>query len=216
MTTRELFLARVTRRLEDGIPDNPLRPLLDVPSDPIDYTMDLTNLPGVFRTAAEAAGAEVIDTDEAALGAVLLGIIERIGSGATVALSDEMVCNSLAERLEDEGVRPAPVLEPAPLSGVSLGVTGATAGVALTGSIIIDSSVPGARVVSLLPETHLVVLRRSDIVPTPGSFLRRLGSWQDALPSNLVLITGPSRSADIELQLTIGVHGPGRLVVALI
>jgi L-lactate utilization protein LutC len=64
---------------------------------------------------------------------------------------------------------------------------------------------------------HLALLPQRRIVPTPGDLLR---GWSEerleVLGSNVVLITGPSRSADIELQLTVGVHGPERVLIALV
>jgi L-lactate dehydrogenase complex protein LldG len=75
----------------------------------------------------------------------------------------------------------------------------------------------GSRTASLLPPVHLALVRRDAIVATPGDLLRHLPErLPDGLPSNLVLITGPSRSADIELQLTVGVHGPRELVIGLL
>jgi L-lactate utilization protein LutC len=66
---------------------------------------------------------------------------------------------------------------------------------------------------SLLPEMHIVVLKTSDIFPSFEQAMRRpeLRSAEAG-----VIITGPSRTADIEMTLTIGVHGPGELHVFLI
>lgn len=87
----------------------------------------------------------------------------------------------------------------------------ATAAVAQTGSIVIDSA-RNARAASLLPDACAFVIDVSTIVPTPGDVLRhRTRWWPDGVPSQIVFVTGPSRSADIEMTLTIGVHGPGRV-----
>ena len=102
-------------------------------------------------------------------------------------------------------------------AGADLGITGAVCGIALTGSLIVGSGRAGARTASLLPGVHLALLPRDAILPTPGHLFRDLpATLPDGLPSNLVLITGPSRSADIEMQLTIGVHGPRHLVIGLL
>ena len=64
---------------------------------------------------------------------------------------------------------------------------------------------------------HLVLLSTRRIVSTPGDVFRKMDDWfPDGLPSNVVLITGPSRSADIELEITEGVHGPQQLLIALV
>jgi L-lactate dehydrogenase complex protein LldF len=87
---------------------------------------------------------------------------------------------------------------------ITVGVTKARVGLADTGSILeADEELLG----SLLPEIHIAVLKSSDILP----------SLPDAMPliqnKNAVFITGPSRTADIEMTLTIGVHGPKELHV---
>jgi L-lactate dehydrogenase complex protein LldF len=84
-------------------------------------------------------------------------------------------------------------------AGIAVGVTKARVGLADTGSILeADEELLG----SLLPEIHIAVLKAEDILP----------SLPDAMPliqnKNAVFITGPSRTADIEMTLTIGVHGP--------
>jgi L-lactate dehydrogenase complex protein LldG len=69
-----------------------------------------------------------------------------------------------------------------------------------------------------MPSTHVAVVRRSDIVLGMGEFFRRYRASADrdgALLPYLVFITGPSRTADIELSLTLGVHGPGRLIAVI-
>ena len=87
----------------------------------------------------------------------------------------------------------------------------ATAAVAQTGSIVIDSA-HNTRAASLLPQRCAFVVLADTIVDTPGDVLRnRRRWWPGALPSQIVFVTGPSRSADIEMTLTIGVHGPGRV-----
>jgi L-lactate dehydrogenase complex protein LldF len=88
--------------------------------------------------------------------------------------------------------------------GITVGVTKARVGLADTGSILeADDELLG----SLLPEIHIAVLKSNDILP----------SLPDAMPliqnNNVVFITGPSRTADIEMTLTIGVHGPKELHV---
>ncbi len=104
-----------------------------------------------------------------------------------------------------------------PQPGDPVGVTGAFAGVAETGTLVLLSGATSPTTLNLLPETHIVLLRRGQIV---GAFedawdrLRRIGG--DALPRTVNLITGPSRSADIGQQLQMGAHGPRRLHVVLI
>jgi L-lactate dehydrogenase complex protein LldG len=68
--------------------------------------------------------------------------------------------------------------------------------------------------VSLLPPAYLAVVRRGDLLFSMGEFFQ---SHAQALAgaANCTLVTGPSRTADIELTLTLGVHGPGRVTVVI-
>ncbi len=96
-----------------------------------------------------------------------------------------------------------------------LGVTSATYGLATTGTVVQESAVAGGRTASLLPPVHLCVLPATRLVPSTSAVLRGLGA-PGRLPSNLVLITGPSRSGDIEQIITLGVHGPTALHIVLL
>jgi L-lactate utilization protein LutC len=93
-----------------------------------------------------------------------------------------------------------------------VGVTGAMAGLATTGTVVQHSGRAGGRTASLLPPVHLCVLPASRVVASTAEVLRHLGA--EPLPSNIVLITGPSRSGDIEQIIALGVHGP--LVVRVV
>lgn len=95
------------------------------------------------------------------------------------------------------------------------GITGADAALAESGSVVLVSGPGRPRMASLVPLAHIAVLRTSQIVRT----LPHLIAARPALTaagSNLVVVTGPSRTADIEMTLTLGVHGPRHLHVVLI
>lgn len=98
-------------------------------------------------------------------------------------------------------------------AGAGFGLTGAEAGFAETGSLLLTSGAGRSQLASLLPWTHVVVLPASRIHATLEDWLVRGGAARLCHSQTGVLITGPSRTADIEMTLTIGVHGPGRLVV---
>jgi len=90
------------------------------------------------------------------------------------------------------------------------GLTGASAALAETGSLVLVSGAQKARMTSLLPPVHVAFLAQSRIVPSLFEWTRQR---PDPMPANLVLVTGPSKTADIEQTLIVGVHGPKRLVV---
>ncbi|MGD8406806.1 MAG: LUD domain-containing protein, partial [Anaerolineales bacterium] len=96
---------------------------------------------------------------------------------------------------------------------IKAGITGALGGIAETGTIVIQSGKGQSLTASLLPEIHIAVLRASDIEENLAKFLNL--HKVEIYPS-VVLVSGPSRTADIEMTLTIGVHGPGELYVFVI
>jgi L-lactate dehydrogenase complex protein LldG len=95
------------------------------------------------------------------------------------------------------------------------GITTAEAGIADTGSLAIRPTPEEPRLLSLSVPIHLVLLERARLYGRLHDYLRT-GDYQARLPSNWFLVTGASRTADIEQTLTIGVHGPKVFLVALI
>jgi L-lactate dehydrogenase complex protein LldG len=96
-----------------------------------------------------------------------------------------------------------------------LGVTGAILGVASSGSILATAGPASSRLASLLPPAHVVVLPVERLVSGFEELFARLPGLLDGA-SSAVLITGPSRTADIEMVLVQGVHGPGEVHVLLV
>jgi hypothetical protein len=96
----------------------------------------------------------------------------------------------------------------------SRGFTLADGLIAETGSVIQSARLPGARRCAYLADSHFVLLPEEAICETLGDFLRAAGpAWRRRCGHSLTLITGPSRTADIEKVLVLGAHGPRRLVV---
>jgi L-lactate dehydrogenase complex protein LldG len=91
-------------------------------------------------------------------------------------------------------------------------VSEALYGLADTGSVVLAASAEEPRARSLLPEVHVSLLSEDRIVEGLEELFAAVGS---SLPSALAIVTGPSRSADIEQRLTVGVHGPGEVHVVL-
>lgn len=96
-----------------------------------------------------------------------------------------------------------------------VGITSAQVGIAETGTLVLDSSVEQNRLLSLVPPIHIAILDASKIVATLGETLSLLQSSGKELSPAITFITGPSRTADIELTLAIGVHGPQELYVII-
>jgi L-lactate dehydrogenase complex protein LldG len=109
------------------------------------------------------------------------------------------------------GIDPAQLVAGRPEDEV--GVSQAAYGLADTGSVVLLAGPDSPRGRSLLPPVHISVLSAGDLLPGLPDLFRELGT---NLPSEVAIVTGPSRSADIEQTLTIGVHGPGEVHVVLV
>jgi L-lactate dehydrogenase complex protein LldG len=99
-------------------------------------------------------------------------------------------------------------------AAAEIGLTGCDAAIAETGSLALVSGPGRSRAVSLLPPRHVAVVRRGDVFFSMGEYL---AARRDtiAASANVTFVTGPSRTADIELTLTLGVHGPGSVAVVV-
>ena len=104
-----------------------------------------------------------------------------------------------------------------PLYPLDAGVTDVQAAIAETGTLVCWSGPGRGRGLSLVPPLHIAIVRASDIVPDLIDYLTRHAAHgpQD-LPSSIVFITGPSKTADIEGVLITGVHGPREVHIILI
>jgi L-lactate dehydrogenase complex protein LldG len=97
------------------------------------------------------------------------------------------------------------------------GITDVHAAVAETGTLICCSGPGHSRGLSLIPPIHIAIVRAADILPDMlDYFASRRGQKSPQLPSSQAFITGPSKTADIEGELIVGVHGPGRVYVVVV
>jgi L-lactate dehydrogenase complex protein LldG len=100
---------------------------------------------------------------------------------------------------------------------MDLGITSCEFLIARLGSIMISSRQTSGRRLNVFPESHIVVARTSQIVPDIKDALKKIQEkYGSNIPSLISLITGPSRTADIEKTLVMGAHGPKQLFLFLI
>jgi L-lactate dehydrogenase complex protein LldG len=97
-------------------------------------------------------------------------------------------------------------------------ITGAFAGIAETGTLVMASGADHPVTLNLLPDTHVVVLREGDIVGGYEDVWARLRAryGKDRLPRTVNTITGPSRTGDIEQTIELGAHGPRRMHILIV
>jgi L-lactate dehydrogenase complex protein LldG len=97
-----------------------------------------------------------------------------------------------------------------------LGISGVACAIAETGTLVMASLPENPRSLSLLPPVHIAVVHRDQIVADLFDLFADLEADKAQLPSCLTLITGPSKTGDIELKLVTGVHGPGEVHVVVL
>jgi L-lactate dehydrogenase complex protein LldG len=162
---------------------------------PVDQAIDL-----LVELCKERAGGAAVAVSTGDPVVERLGVEERLGAAGLDVLTPEDVF--WRERLAEAGV----------------GVTGAVAAAAASGTVGIACGPLAPRATSLVPPAHICLVLRGTMVEDLAEALRRCAPADAGsdLPSNLVWVSGPSRSADLELVLTVGVHGPGSVDVIVV
>jgi L-lactate dehydrogenase complex protein LldG len=175
-----------------------------------------------FRAELEAlhAHVHVCDGPAAALEQVF-DLIDVAGALEVIGWAErELPLPDLLPRLRDAGIAVVEnqvlgrdrTTQYATLEPVPVCITGVDAAIAESGTMLLLSGVGRGRLASLLPPMHIALLPADRIFRTlPEAFAALQTAWGDRWfrdRSNLTLITGPSRTADIEQTLTLGVHGP--------
>lgn len=99
--------------------------------------------------------------------------------------------------------------------GIDAAFTSTHGGIAETGTLIVMPSADEPRLMSLVPPVHIAVLDSRQLYTTFAEAVQEQAWVQNGMPTNALLISGPSKSADIEQTLAYGVHGPKELVVII-
>ncbi len=97
-----------------------------------------------------------------------------------------------------------------------IGLSTAEWAIAETGSLVLTSGPGKGRSVTLLPPTYVAVVPAAKVLRTVPEAVGKYAGGAGGLPSNVVFHTGPSRSGDIEMELFVGMHGPGDVHVILV
>ena len=171
----------------------------------------------VFRKNLEAVGGHfILARSEAEVIEGLNGIISSLQDstlrGRRIALSNEPMLQRLMARIEVDVDEVAVAPSVAELFGYDVGISTAQAAIAETGTLMLDSEAERHRLVSLVPPVHIAIVEAANICLTLGEALAAAEQGSKLSPT-ITFITGPSRTADIELTLAIGVHGPQELYV---
>ena len=186
-----------------------------------------------FKREAELQSVTVYEAaDATGAGRVLSQILDRLSAERVVTWDDPVLERADVKRVllekgiddltlhsEDPAHPPDRYEHTARAARAEAGITAADWALADTGTLVLLSGPGRSRAASLLPPVHVALLPASRILSDSGELLKRLPANPadaPALESSLTLITGTSKTADIELTLVRGVHGPGEVHVILI
>jgi L-lactate dehydrogenase complex protein LldG len=151
----------------------------------------------------------------------------QVQAAVTQVLQEQGVNRAIAsERVLTEHPGLAQVAAPLPpgvmedwkeqlFNEVEVGITSAYAALAATGTLVLRPGADEPRSLSLVPPCHIVLLREQTLY---NDFSQAMAEqqWAEQMPTNMLLVSGPSKTADIQQTLAYGAHGPKTLVVIVI
>lgn len=186
-----------------------------------DATLDGAADPERFAVALAATHGQARVIDRRELPGAVAELAREMGRSRRVVVTPDV--DRYRDEIEDgllqafaDVVRPSDPAEwREAAAAADMGITSAACGVVATGSVLIVPGPDCPRVASLLPSTHLVILPVARLVPGLEEAMAAVAAVAGA-SSAPVLVTGPSRTSDIEMATVYGVHGPKELRVLLL
>lgn len=172
-----------------------------------------------FIAQARGWRAEVIETTDEGLADALRGVLDDKGVQRLLAGPGTWLAGTLQAALDPARLAwydaPIETLKATLFDEIDAGITTARAGIVETGSLVLWPTVNEPRTLSLVPPLHIAVLRADALHDTLHAAMQD-ERWADGLPTNALLVTGPSKTADIQRLLVYGAHGPKQLVILLV
>jgi L-lactate dehydrogenase complex protein LldG len=221
VTARDAFLERVRKAVAAGNRAGMVHPLPE--RNGVGYQGAGPDPLERFQNEWQAAGGQFhLLANANAVQARVLELIQTQQARKILLGSDPLLTTlNLQQFLQQRGLEVTSVknLDTAtskePFFAADIGISGVDFLIAETGSLVMRSSPNQPRSISLLPPVHIAVTERRQIIPDLFDLFQHLGNPL-AQPSCLTLITGPSKTGDIELRLVTGVHGPGTVHVLML
>jgi L-lactate dehydrogenase complex protein LldG len=215
---RSAFLERVRRELTAGGAIDPSELPSAFPRTPASGNDEPLAKRFALELARSGGLAETVPRGE--LGARIADTLRAIRSDRRVLVTGDVAefSDDVDRALEDASAEPIELSRDgwrATAAEADWGITGGILGVASTGSVLLSFGSGSPRVVSLLPPNHLVILGVDRLVPGLEEAMPTVAALA-ATSSATVLVTGPSRTSDIEMTTVLGMHGPRTVRVLLV
>lgn len=171
----------------------------------------------IFCRCLQQNHAEVIQLSQADLPAELTQLIQRKGIKSLVTTQDVAYLTSVPQ-LEILPATKKTLLDKSDLFyRFDAGLTTAKFGIAETGSLVLWLDKDQPRSISLVPPIHICVFYAECLYPTFAHLVNSINIYcSGQLPTNVVLVSGPSKTADIQQTLAYGAHGPKELIVLIV
>lgn len=180
---------------------------------------NIDELFNTFKEKAEAFTVKVIrcasseEAESAIVNAIKEGNFKKVVSVPLKKVNLEAV----KQQASEGGIEFITDLNREVVEQADLGITEFSLGISTLGTVIQDATDVYDRLVSALPPTHLAIINTNSLVPTFEDSLEVIQKiYGDEIPNYMAFITGPSKTADIERVLTIGVHGPEHLIIVCV
>jgi L-lactate dehydrogenase complex protein LldG len=165
----------------------------------------------------EAAHAEVRRVARSGLADAVMGFCEERGLRSLMLPAGQLpfeLPSAPAGLTIERFDRPFEELKSRLFLEIEAGLTVADCSIADTGTLVMGSSPRQPRTLSLVPPIHLCLVDESRIHPSLANAMQ-VEAWAPSLPTNLIFVSGPSKTADIQQTLAYGAHGPKELIVFL-
>ncbi len=214
--TREKILSRLKTAIGDMAP---APPTVCMPIATFSAEEKIENL----RTRMEAMRAEVHVVSSNDWAARLKSILQARKLKTLLYSPDTWMAPVIAKAWDDDSADlPAKIPFDRPIEDVKeelfeidAGITTTCGAIAETGAVVLRTDASEPRTLSLVPPVHIAVLKADQIYNSFCEIIQAQ-NWTAGMPTNMLLISGPSKTADIEMTLAFGVHGPKELIVLVL
>lgn len=175
-----------------------------------------------FVSLLEANHAQVIKLEQQNIASVISQELKTrnistllCGKETSYSTQIEAIDSSINTQVYDFELTGAQTNKDKLFNDIPASITGSHSAIAATGSIVLWPTIAEPRALSLVPPVHFVIVDAKTIHSSFAQLIKTQ-QWQDKLPTNVVLISGPSKTADIQQTLAYGAHGPKELIVLLL